>query len=108
MLSDSFHDRLITGKYTRWAATLSEDDMEALLWLIGEYGCRAFLIRDLFEEQERTVFGQHDGFARLKVALETIFRMVQGERLDVEEVRQRMRDAVAKAYGEDSPRSTNA
>jgi hypothetical protein len=32
--------RLNLGKYTRWAAELSEDEMYALLWLLGEFGIR--------------------------------------------------------------------
>ena len=110
MFSDSFRERLTTGKYTEWAATLTEDHMEALLWLIGEYGYRASLIRDLLEEQEKAVFMQHDGFARLKLAQETIVRVFEGERLDVEETKRRIRGAVAnaRAGGEDPSRSSNA
>ncbi len=28
------------GKYTRWAADLNEDQLTAILWLVGEAGCR--------------------------------------------------------------------
>ena len=33
-------DQLRLGKYTRWAAELSEDEMYTLLWLLGEFGIR--------------------------------------------------------------------
>lgn len=32
--------RLSIGKYTRWAANLSEEEMYGLLWLLGEFGIR--------------------------------------------------------------------
>ncbi len=28
------------GKYTRWAANLTEDELYGLLWLLGEFGIR--------------------------------------------------------------------
>jgi hypothetical protein len=33
-------DQLRLGKYTRWAAELSADEMYGLLWLLGEFGIR--------------------------------------------------------------------
>jgi len=32
--------RLNLGKYTRWAANLSDEEMYGLLWLFGEFGIR--------------------------------------------------------------------
>jgi hypothetical protein len=32
--------RLSLGKYTRWAASLSDEEMYGLLWLLGEFGIR--------------------------------------------------------------------
>ena len=32
--------RLRTGKYTQWAAELSDEEMFAFLWLFGEFGVR--------------------------------------------------------------------
>jgi hypothetical protein len=33
-------DRLRTGKYTRWAANLTEEQVYGLFWLLGEFGIR--------------------------------------------------------------------
>jgi hypothetical protein len=32
--------RLSLGKYTRWAANLTDDQMYGLLWFLGEFGIR--------------------------------------------------------------------
>ena len=32
--------RLNLGKYTRWAASLSDEEMYGLLWFLGEFGIR--------------------------------------------------------------------
>ena len=32
--------RLNLGKYTRWAASLSDEEIYGLLWLLGEFGIR--------------------------------------------------------------------
>jgi hypothetical protein len=34
-------DQLRLGKYTRWAAELSDDEMYGLPWLLGEFGIRS-------------------------------------------------------------------
>jgi hypothetical protein len=36
-----FRERLANGKYTRWAVDLPYDTLQALLWMVGEFGCRA-------------------------------------------------------------------
>jgi len=38
LLLDRKH--LSLGKYTRWAANLSDEEMYGLLWLLGEFGIR--------------------------------------------------------------------
>jgi len=38
MFSEDFRQKLQIGKYTRWAAELTDDQLEAALWAIGEYG----------------------------------------------------------------------
>ena len=42
MFSDSFRERLRLGKYSRWAVDLTEAQLEAVLWMVGEYGYRAY------------------------------------------------------------------
>lgn len=90
MFSDSFRQNLATGKYTKWAENLTEPHLEALLWMVGEYGYRAPLILKLLERHRDEVSLEDVGFARAKLALETIFLIVGGRRLDVDEARRRV------------------
>jgi hypothetical protein len=80
---DEFRSRLERGKYTRWAADLPLDSLESLLWMIGEYAIRdACLRRDPSANTDR---------ARMRVGLENITRIFEGERFDLEEAMARIR-----------------
>lgn len=35
------------GKYSRWAVNLTEAQLEAIIWMVGEYGYRAFHVLPL-------------------------------------------------------------
>lgn len=37
----TFRKELSLGKYTRWAENLTEDQLAAVLWAVGEFACRA-------------------------------------------------------------------
>lgn len=41
------------GKYTRWAANLTEDELYCLLWLLGEFGVRTSVSNLLDSIQEK-------------------------------------------------------
>jgi len=41
MFPEPFRERIRNRKYCSWAADLTEDQLEALLWALGEYGYRA-------------------------------------------------------------------
>lgn len=47
------------GKYTRWAANLTEDELYGLLWLLGEFGIRtsASNLLDMVQEKGRARTG---------------------------------------------------
>jgi hypothetical protein len=94
MFSDDFRKRLELGKYTRWAVNLTEPHLEALLWMVGEFGCRAPVVLRLLEKHQDEFTHQDELYARAKVALQSIFRTVAGERLDVDEVIQRVGEAL--------------
>ena len=51
--------RLRTGKYTQWAAELSDEEIFAFLWLFGEFGIRKSpeSVRDLIREKGRARSG---------------------------------------------------
>ncbi len=96
MFSDSFQQSLAIGKYAKWAKDLTEQDLEALLWMVGEYGYRAPLVLKLLEQHKDECSLQDDGFARANLALETIYRIVLGERLNVDEATRRVREVLGQ------------
>jgi hypothetical protein len=51
--------RLSLGKYTRWAADLSDEQMYGLLWLLGEFGIRTseYTLVDSIQEVGRARTG---------------------------------------------------
>jgi hypothetical protein len=84
-----FEARLAKGKYTRWAVGLPLDSLEALLWMIGEYGFRSGgLPSDALPGE--SIYG-----TRAHEALRAIAAIANGDRFDVEEARHRIRQAVA-------------
>jgi uncharacterized protein (TIGR02996 family) len=95
MFSDQFRQRLKVGKYSRWAEDLTKPHLEALLWMVGEYGFRAKLILDVLDAHEETAWDEV-AFARAKHALETMARIVGGERMDLDELCRRVREAIAQ------------
>src|SRR5262245_47424581 len=86
MFSEEFRRHLLAGKHTRWATGLTEQDLYALLWLVGEYGARAPLILDLVERHRGEVATRLHRFARAKVALELIAQVVSGCPVDMSQV----------------------
>lgn len=86
--SEGFRQRLKLGKYTRWASNLSEAHLEALLWMLGEFGCRSPGLIELLDKHAEDI--THGGLIRGRVALESISRIVNGERFDVNEAKRRI------------------
>ncbi|MBI3409727.1 MAG: hypothetical protein HY040_15410 [Planctomycetes bacterium] len=96
MFSDEFRHGLAKGEYTNWAVDLTEEDLQSLLWTIGEYGFRAPLVLKLLEEHKGEIWWQDEGFARAKVALEILFHIVDGKRMSIDDVTQRIREVLAQ------------
>jgi hypothetical protein len=97
MFSDEFRQRLAVGKYARWAVDLNEQQLEALIWMVGEYAARADLVLNLLEEH-KGAFSVHDeAFARVRHALEALAGFVAGDRPDLETSSARVREVVARA-----------
>jgi len=92
MFSDDYRQKLAAGKYTKWAVHLNEDTLQALFWAVGEYGGRATTIAKVLKEHEQTMPAPGVVFLRAKVGLEMTARLVQGERLSVDDVTQAIRD----------------
>ncbi len=94
MFSPEFRERLRLGKYSRWAVNLTEAQLEAVLWMVGESGYRASYVLPLLAG----LWGE-EGSGRAVLALESLFRVVGGDRPDLETSSQRVRDFLAEVRG---------
>jgi hypothetical protein len=95
VFSDQFRRRLSLGKYTRWASDLSEQELEAVLWAIGEYGVRAGEILACLD-RHRDEFPPAHGFPRARLALAQIAQMVEGTRYEPPAVQEQVRAAIER------------
>jgi hypothetical protein len=94
MFSDQFRERLRLGKYSRWAVNLTEAELEAVLWMVGEFGYRAFHVLPLLA----THWG-HEAAGRAALGLESLFRVVGGDRPDLDALELRVRTLLAEVRG---------
>jgi hypothetical protein len=94
MFSTEFRERLRLGKYSRWAVNLTEPQLEAILWMIGEYGYRAHHVLPLL-----TGLWDKEGTGRAVLALEELFRVVGGDRPELDALRARVRTLLAEVRG---------
>lgn len=91
MFTEVFRDRLSKGKYTRWAADLDEEQVQAILWLLGEFGCRSVKLREkLLAEGE---------YSRAVAALEGLSAIVKGERVGLADALMLVRNELERAMG---------
>jgi hypothetical protein len=99
MFSEAFRERLRLGKYSRWAVNLTEAQLEAIIWMIGEFGYRAVSVLPLLDGH----WGR-EGDGRAANALESLFRVVGGDRPNLDQYTQRVRDFLAevRGYAEDT------
>ncbi len=90
LFSEEFRQQLTYGKYTKWAVNLTEAQLGGMLWMIGEFGYRSWLLSTrLLMDAE---WGRFRGYPRARLALESISRIVlRGERFDMEEASARIR-----------------
>lgn len=95
--SPQFNTKLATLKYARWAVDLSEDTLEALLSMVGEYGIRAARFGVPPEDAMPDVLPSDTlGNARAKEALRVIAGIVTGDRTNFEEASRRIVLAIAR------------
>lgn len=99
MFSEQARERLRLGKYTRWAVGLTEAELEAVLWMVGEFGYRASYVLPLL-----TNLWGREGPGRAVLALESLFRAVGGDRPDLDAYTLRARTFLAevRGYAEDT------
>ncbi len=83
IFSEEFRQHLVRGKYTNWARDITDNQLEFLLWQVGEFGYRASGVLDHLEErsEEATAPGE---FIKAKASLESIKMIFSArEKLDV-------------------------
>lgn len=91
MFSPEFRKRLRLGKYSRWAVKLTEDQLEAIIWIVGECGYRAYDVLPLLKE-----LWSEEGSGRAVLALESLYRVVGGDRPDLDDWRHRVQRFLAE------------
>jgi len=93
IISAELAQPLSSSKYTQWAVSreLSERYLRCLLWLVGEFGARAYTLLELLKKHS----GALAGHLRALIALEVLSRMCLKERFDLAELERRMEQAGA-------------
>lgn len=83
-------ERLKIGKYTRWAAELTEEEMYGLLWMLGEAGIRvqAHELENLDALKNKN--------KRARIGLVEALRYVQGAPKTLEQALDVIRDAARR------------
>lgn len=82
MFTENFNKRLETDPHTRWIIDLPENKMEALFWMVSEFGhCGNNLIEVIEKHFSETTIPR-PSCARAFVALKTIHAIVNGKDID--------------------------
>jgi hypothetical protein len=92
---DDFRQALAIEKYGRWAADLTKDQLLAVLWAVGEYGCRSQSILECLDKHQGE-FHPCDGFPRARLGLELLAAMAEGHRFSAEQVIERVQAVLKK------------
>ena len=92
----AFRERIVHGKYTGWAADLTEDQLIAVLWAIGEYGCRSQWVLECLHRHADEFYPAY-GLPRARFGLELLSAMADRQRFSTEQVIERVR-AVVKEW----------
>jgi hypothetical protein len=92
---DDFRRALAIEKYGRWAADLTKDQLLAVLWAVGEYGCRSQSILQCLDKHQDE-FHPCDGLPRARLGLELLAAMAEGHRFSAEQVIERVQAVLKK------------
>ena len=108
--SKSFRKKIALGKYTSWAVDLTEDSLETLLWMAGEFGYRSLGLvvddkGDRWKKYLKHLELNLPAVARIRVGLEVMAQIVNGDQLALEDALPRIGSAViqAKKARDESP-----
>ena len=88
--TDEFRRRIALGKYTGWAADLTEDQLVAVLWAVGEYGRRSQWILECLDRHADEFYPAY-GLPRARLGLELLSAMADRQRFTAEQVVERVR-----------------
>ena len=97
MFTDEFRRQLEIGKYTRWASQLTPEQMQGLLWALGEFGSRRIGHSNVLDRLQDCAewAGLHP---RAQAGLRMALQFMSGHRRTVDEVTAVIRN-VAKDGG---------
>jgi hypothetical protein len=87
--NDAFRQGIALGKYTRWAVDLTEEQLEAVLWAVGEYGIRSQWVLECLDRHADEFYSAY-GFPRARLALELRSAMADRQRFTVQQVIERV------------------
>jgi hypothetical protein len=92
---EEFRNALALEKYGRWAKDLTKDQVLAVLWAIGEYGCRSQSILECLDRHPEE-FHPSDGLPRARLGLEILAAMAEGHHFTAGEVIERVQAVLKK------------
>ena len=89
----SVAQRIANGKYTGWAADLTEDQLVAVLWAIGEYGRRSQWVLECLDRHADEFYPAY-GLLRARLGLELLSAMADRQRFSTAQVIERVQAVV--------------
>ncbi len=92
-LNEPFRQQIMLGKYTSWAADLTEEQLMGVLWAVGEYGRRSQKVLECLD-RHADEFCPADGFPRARLGLELLSAMADGQRFSTEQVIEQVRSVL--------------
>ena len=87
--TEEFRRKIALGKYTGWAADLTEDQLEAVLWAVGEYGRRSQWVLECLDRHADEFYPAY-GLPRARLGLELLAAMSDRHRFTLEQVIERV------------------
>ncbi len=88
--TDSFRQKIALGKYTGWAADLTEDQLIGVLWAIGEFGRRSQWVLECLDRHADEFYPAY-GLPRARLGLELLSAMADRQQFTTEQVIERVR-----------------
>ncbi|MCE9544872.1 MAG: hypothetical protein K8T25_05055 [Planctomycetia bacterium] len=96
--AEGFRQKIALGKYTGWAIDLTEDQLIAVLWAVGEYGRRSQPVVECLD-RHASEFSPADGWPRARLGLQLLAEISDRRFVSSEQVIERVR-AVLREWRE--------